>query len=176
MSVKWLKIFLALAAIVLAVIFPGFKRGDAMVTADNFRSLHYYQDSMNRSDCYSFFVYQYTSGLRFSCSYIDQQKPEISYELEDVLIQQSDIAELLAFLQTLPWERKSMLQKAADKLHAALTKDVIVLDGGSSGLELCTQDEKVTLPAGGPYAAELWRLLEALRFRAEQAAKVSRED
>ena len=176
MSVKWLKIFLALAAIVLAVIFPGFKRGDAMVTADNFRSLHYYQDSMNRSDCYNFFVYQYTSGLRFSCSYIDQHQPETSYELEDVSMQQEDIAELLEFLQTLPWERKSMLQKAADKLHAVLTKDVIVLDGGSSGLELCTQDEKFTLPAGEPYAAELWRLLDALRFRAEQAAKGSRED
>lgn len=176
MSSKWLKIFLALAAIVLAVIFPGFKRGDAMVTPNNFRSLHYYQDSMDRSACYNFFVYQGTSGLRFSCSYIDQQKPEISYELEDVPMQQADMVELLAFLQTLPWERQSMLQKAADKLHAALTKDVIVLDGGSSSLELCTQDEKFTLPAGGSYAAELWRLLDALRLRAEQAAKGSRED
>lgn len=147
-----------------------------MVTADNFRSLHYYQDSMDRSACYNFFVYQATSGLRFSCSYVDQHKPEISYELEDVSMQQADIAELLAFLQTLPWERRSMLQKAADKLHAALTKDVIVLDGGSSGLELCTQDKKFTLPAGGPYAAELWKLLDALRLRAEQAAKVSRAD
>ena len=176
MSAKWLKIFLALAAIVLAVIFPGFKRGDAMVTADNFRSLHYYQDSMNRSAYYNFFVYQGTNGLRFSCSYIDHHKSETSYELEDVEIQQEDIAELLTFLQTLPWERKSMLQKAASKLHAVLTKEVIVLDGGSSGLELCTQDEKFTLPAGGPYAAELWRLLDALRLSAEQAAKVSREE
>ena len=176
MGSKWLKIILALAAIILAVIFPGFKKGDAMVTPNNFRSLHYYQDSMDRSSCYNFFVYQYTSGLRFSCSYIDHHKSETSYELEDVEIQQADIAELLTFLQTLPWERKSMLQKAADKLHAVLTKDVIVLDGDSSGLELCTQNEKFTLPAGGPYAAELWRLLDALRFRAEQAAKVSREE
>ena len=168
MSSKWLKIILMLLAIVLACIFPGFKRGDAMVTSNNFRSLHYYQDSMDRSACYNFFVYQGANGLRFSCSYVDQQKPEISYELEDVPMQQADIAELVAFLQTLPWERKSMLQKAADRLHAALTKDVIVLDGGSSGLELCTQDEKFTLSAGGAYTAELWRLLDALRLRAEQ--------
>ena len=142
-----------------------------MVKADNFRSLHYYQDSMNRSACYSFFVYQYTSGLRFSCSYIDQHQPETSYELEDVSMQQEDIAELLAFLQTLPWERQSILEKAVSRLHAALTKEVIVLDGGSSELELCTKDEKFKLPAGGSYSAELWRLLDALRVRAEQADK-----
>lgn len=175
MGSKWLKLFLALAAIVLACIFPGFKRGDAMVTPNNFRSLHYYQDSMDRSACYNFFVYQEVSGLRFSCSYMDQQKPEISYELEDVLMQQSDIVELLAFLQTLPWERKSILQKAADKLHVVLTKDVLVLDGGSSKLELCIEGEKLELPPGGPYAAELWRLLDALRLSAQQTAKVSRE-
>ena len=169
MGSKWLKIILALAAITLAFILPGLKRGSAMVTADSFHSLHYYQDSMDRSACYNFFVYQGASGLRFSCSYVDQQKPEISYELEDVPMQQADIAELVAFLQTLPWERESRLQEAADRLHAALTKNVIVLDGGSSGLELCTQDEKFTLPAGGAYTAELWRLLDALRLHAEQA-------
>ena len=90
-------------------------------------------------------------------------------------MQQSDIAELLAFLQTLPWERKSILQKAADKLHVVLTKDVLVLDGGSSKLELCIEGEKLELPPGGPYAAELWRLLDALRLSAQQTAKVSRE-
>ena len=169
MSSRWLKIILALTAIILAVIFPDFKRGDAMVTPDNFHSFQYYQDSMDRSGCYNFFVYQGSQGLRFSCSYVDRHKPEISYELEDVPIQQSDITELLAFLQTLPWERKSMLQKAADKLHAALTKDVLVLDGGSSKLELCTKNEKLELPSSGPYAVELWRLLDALRVRAEQA-------
>lgn len=172
MGSKWLKIILALAAIALAVIFPGFKRGDAMVTQANFRSLHYYQTSMDRSSCYNFFVYQGTSGLRFSCSYIDPHKPETSYELEDVQIKQEDIAELLTFLQTLPWERQSILEKAVSKLHAALTKEVIVLDGGSSELELCIEGEKLELPPTGPYAAELWRLLEALRLRAEQAAKV----
>ena len=171
MGSKWLKIILALAAIILAVIFPGFKKGDAMVTPNNFRSLHYYQDSMDRSSCYNFFVYQYTSGLRFSCSYVDQNKPETSYELEDVSMQQEDIAELLAFLQTLPWERQSILEKAVSRLHAALTKEVIVLDGGSSELELCTKDEKFKLPAGGSYSAELWRLLDALRVRVEQADK-----
>lgn len=171
MSSKWLKIILAVMAIVLAFIFPGFKRGDAMVTLNNFRSLHYYQTSMDRSSCYNFFVYQGTSGLRFSCSYVDQHKSETSYELEDVEIQQEDIAELLAFLQTLPWERQSILEKAVSRLHAALTKEVIVLDGGSSELELCTKDEKFKLPAGGSYSAELWRLLDALRVRAEQADK-----
>lgn len=174
MSLKWLKIILVLLAIVLACIFPGFKRGDAMVTPNNFRSLHYYQDSMDRSACYNFFVYKGTSGLRFSCSYVDQKKPEIRYELEDVPMQQADIAELVAFLQTLPWERKSMLQKAADKLHAVFTKDILVLDGGSSWLELCIEGEKLELPPGGPYAAELWKLLDALRFSAQQTAKVSR--
>lgn len=142
-----------------------------MVTQANFRSLHYYQDSMDRSGCYNFFVYQGMSGLRFSCSYVDQHKSETSYELEDVEIQQEDIAELLAFLQTLPWERQSILEKAVSRLHAALTKEVIVLDGGSSELELCTKDEKFKLPAGGSYSAELWRLLDALRVRAEQADK-----
>lgn len=142
-----------------------------MVTLNNFRSLHYYQTSMDRSSCYNFFVYQGTSGLRFSCSYVDQHKSETSYELEDVEIQQEDIAELLAFLQTLPWERQSILEKAVSRLHAALTKEVIVLDGGSSELELCTKDEKFKLPAGGSYSAELWRLLDALRVRAEQADK-----
>lgn len=89
-------------------------------------------------------------------------------------MQQADIAELVAFLQTLPWERKSMLQKAADKLHAVFTKDILVLDGGSSWLELCIEGEKLELPPGGPYAAELWKLLDALRFSAQQTAKVSR--
>lgn len=171
MRSKWLKIILAVVAIVLAFIFPGFKRGDAMVTLNNFRSLHYYQDSMDRSACYNFFVYQGTSGLRFSCSYVDPHKLEMSYELEAVQIQQADIAELLNFLQTLPWEKESVLQKAADKLHAALTKDALVLDGGSSKLELCTKDEKFKLSVGGSYSAELWRLLDALRVRAEQADK-----
>lgn len=168
MGSKWLKIILALAAIVLAFILPGLKRGSAMVTAESFHSLQYYQTTMDMSGCYNFFVYQGADGLRFSCSYVDRQNPEARYELENVPIQQEDIAELLAFLQTLPWERESRLKKLADKLHAALTKEVLVLDGGSSGLELCTQDEKFTLPAGGAYTAELWRLLDALRVRTER--------
>jgi hypothetical protein len=171
MGSRWLKIIIALVAIVLAFIFPGLKRGEAMVTPNNFRSLHYYQDSMDRSACYNFFVYQGSQGLRFSCSYADRQKPEIRYELEDVQIQQEDITKLLTFLQTLHWEQQTKLQKAINKLHAAMTKDVVVLDGGSSRLELCTRDEKFTLPAGGAYTDELWRLLDALRMKAEQADK-----
>lgn len=171
MGSRWLKIIMALVAIVLAFILPGLKRGSAMVTTDNFHSLHYYQTTMDRSGCYNFFVYQGSQGLRFSCSYADRQKPEIRYELENVQMQQNDITELLAFLQTLPWERENMLQKAARKLHAALTNDVLVLDGGSSRLELCTKDEKLQLPVGGSYTEELWSLLDALRMKAEQADK-----
>ena len=168
MGSKRLKIMLALVAIALAFMLPGLKRGSAMVTVDSLHSFQYYQEAMDRSACYNFFVYQGSQGLRFSCSYADRKNPAMRYELEDVQIQQEDITELLAFLQTLPWERESRLKKLADKLHATLTKEVLILDGGSSGLELCTQDEKFTLPAGGAYTVELWRLLDALRVRAER--------
>ena len=171
MGSKRLKIMLALVAIALAFMLPGLKRGSAMVTVDSLHSFQYYQEAMDRSACYNFFVYQGSQGLRFSCSYADRKNPAMRYELEDVQIQQEDITELLAYLQTLHWEQQTKLQKAINKLHTALTKDVVVLDGGSSRLELCTKDEKFTLPAGGAYADELWRLLDALRMRAEQADK-----